>query len=77
MVHIKEILKRLIEVRNGTDEGHTRSALDLLICDIEDEIVEIENLINEANEMGFDELEDIFLKEMLDHAFRTGEIGFA
>ena len=58
MVHIKEILKRLIEVRNGTDEGHTRSALDLLICDIEDEIVEIENLINEANEMGFDELEE-------------------
>ena len=77
MVHIKEILKRLIEVRNGTDEGQTRSALDLLICDIEDEIVEIENLIKEANEMGFDELEDIFLKEMLDHAFRTGEIGFA
>jgi hypothetical protein len=77
MVHIKEILKRLIEVRNGTDEGQTRSALDLLICDIEDEIVEIENLIKEANEMGFDELEEIFLKEMLDHAFRTGEIGFA
>jgi hypothetical protein len=49
----------------------------LLICDIEDEIVEIENLIKEANEMGFDELEEIFLKEMLDHAFRTGEIGFA
>ena len=77
MTHIKEILNRLIEVRNKTREGHTRSALDLLICDIEDEITEIENLIEEANEMGFDELEDIFLKEMLDHAFRTGEIGFA
>jgi len=49
----------------------------LLICDIEDEITEIENLIEEANEMGFDELEEIFLQEMLDHAFRTGEIGFA
>ena len=53
MTHIKEILNRLIEVRNKTKEGHTRSALDLLICDIEDEITEIENLIEEANEMGF------------------------
>ena len=77
MTHIKEILNSLIVVRNGTDEGHTRSALDLLICDIEDEIIQIENLIEEANEMGFEELEEVFLQEMLDHAFRTGEIGFA
>ena len=48
-----------------------------LISDIEDEILEIESLIREASEMGFDELEEVFLKEMLDHAFRTGEIGFA
>jgi len=77
MTHIKEILNRLIEVRNKTREGHTRSALDLLISDIENEILEIESLIREASEMGFDELEEVFLKEMLDHAFRTGEIGFA
>jgi ATP-dependent protease HslVU (ClpYQ) ATPase subunit len=77
MTHIKEILDRLIEVRNKTREEHTSSALDLLINDIEDEILEIESLIKEASEMGFDELEEIFLKEMLDHAFRTGEIGYA
>ena len=77
MIHIKEILNRLIEHRNSTKDMDTRTSIDNLIVDIETEIEEIEDIIKRAEDMPYEELEEIFLKEMLDDAFRNGSVGLA
>ncbi len=77
MIHIKEILNRLIELRNSTEDMNTRTSLDNLIVEIEAEIIEIEDIIKRADNMPYDELEEIFLKEMLEDAFRNGSVGLA
>jgi uncharacterized protein (DUF1919 family) len=77
VIHIKEILNRLIELRNSTEDMNTRTSLDNLIVEIEAEIIEIEDIIKRADNMPYDELEEIFLKEMLEDAFRNGSVGLA
>ena len=73
----QEILNRLIELRNSTKDMDTRTSIDNLIVDIETEIEEIEDIIKRAEDIPYEELEEIFLKEMLDNAFRNGSVGLA
>ena len=51
VIHIKEILNRLIELRNSTKDMDTRTSIDNLIVDIETEIMEIEDIIKRAEDM--------------------------